>query len=732
MTGSLPDGQAGNTEVSKRWHGLITALLLIVVCIAINFLGARLALALSLPVFFDCVGTVIAGALGGYIPGVIVGFLSNLVIGAFDLTTIYYAIINVMIAFAAALLARKDAFRRFGGIIAAIACFALIGGGIGSILTWNLYGGGFGEGISAPLAHAIHDNGVESIFLAQLYADILLDLLDKTICVLLVAAVLALLPKWVKDACNFYGWRNSGMKERLSLRKLIKREGVSLQKKIVLMIAISTGFIAIAVTVISILHYHNTLLEEKESFGIDVAKLVAEQIDAEKVDAFLEEGTRAEGYLETKEKLQQIFDVSSNVDYIYVYRIEKDGCHVVFDLDTPDLKGEEPGTLISFDESFSDLIPKLLAGEEVDPIVTNDTYGWLLTVYIPVRDSEGQCQCYAATDISMSRVSSADQIFLTKIIALFAGAVIMLMAIGLSLAKAAIIHPIISMAEAANAFAYTDAETREETIESIRNLNIHTGDEVEYLYGALLKTTEDTAKYINDAQEQNQRISDLQNGLIAVMADLVESRDQCTGDHIKKTAAYVRVIVEQMKEDGIYAESITDEYIEDLAHSAPLHDIGKIRVPDMILNKPGKLTEEEFEIMKMHTVWGGEAIENAMTRIDTKQAGYLKEARNMAIAHHEKWNGSGYPYHLSGEQIPLSARIMAVADVFDALVSRRSYKKGMPFEKVMGIITEGAGTHFDPMIVEAFVHAQEKAREISLENMDVEIGEMNAPEKCAT
>ena len=139
--------------------------------------------------------------------------------------------------------------------------------------------------------------------------------------------------------------------------------------------------------------------------------------------------------------------------------------------------------------------------------------------------------------------------------------------------------------------------------------------------------------------------------------------------------------------------------------------MGKIHVSDTILNKPGKLTDEEFDLMKKHTTAGCDIIQQAMDIVPDSD--YLKEAKNLATYHHEKWNGKGYPEGLSGEDIPLSARIMAVADVFDALVSRRSYKPGMPFEKAISIIREDSGTHFDPVVAQAFLNAEDKVRKVA-------------------
>ena len=156
---------------------------------------------------------------------------------------------------------------------------------------------------------------------------------------------------------------------------------------------------------------------------------------------------------------------------------------------------------------------------------------------------------------------------------------------------------------------------------------------------------------------------------------------------------------------------MTPKFIADVEQSAPLHDVGKIKVPDHILNKPGKLTEEEFEIMKTHTTAGKEIMEQAIEKVHGES--YLTEARNLAAYHHEKWNGKGYPEGLKGEEIPLSARIMAVADVFDALVSKRVYQPAMPFEDAMNIILDGAGEHFDPKVAEVFAEATDEVKAVA-------------------
>lgn len=198
----------------------------------------------------------------------------------------------------------------------------------------------------------------------------------------------------------------------------------------------------------------------------------------------------------------------------------------------------------------------------------------------------------------------------------------------------------------------------------------------------------------------HERLSGMQSGMITFMAEIVENRDDNTGGHIRRTAAYVEQIAKELKRQGVYPEILSDRYMRDMIVAAPLHDIGKIHIPDAVLNKPGRLSEEEFAVMKTHTTAGEELLKHA--REELGESGYLNTAVEMAAYHHEWWNGRGYPYGISGEEIPLCARIMAVADVFDALTSKRCYKDAMPVEKAYAIIREESGTHFDPAVAEAF------------------------------
>ncbi len=194
----------------------------------------------------------------------------------------------------------------------------------------------------------------------------------------------------------------------------------------------------------------------------------------------------------------------------------------------------------------------------------------------------------------------------------------------------------------------------------------------------------------------------IQDVSIRTLASLAEVRDPETGNHLLRTQGYVRTLAEALRTHPRFAPVLTPDFIETLVKSAPLHDIGKVGVPDHILLKPGKLTAEEFTVMKTHARLGRDAIEKA-ERIGERNIAFLATAKEIANWHHEKWDGSGYPDGLRGDAIPVSARLMALADVFDALISRRVYKGPMPPDQATAIILDGRGTHFDPDVVDAFV-----------------------------
>ena len=201
-------------------------------------------------------------------------------------------------------------------------------------------------------------------------------------------------------------------------------------------------------------------------------------------------------------------------------------------------------------------------------------------------------------------------------------------------------------------------------------------------------------------EDRTRSIVELKNALLTTIAELVESRDDITGGHIERTKTYIKLFLEGIKKNGIYADEVSRLNEESVLLSSMLHDVGKITVKDEILNKPAKLTTEEFDKMKVHTVFGSEIMESIKKK--TRDSEFVENARIFALTHHEKWDGSGYPKGLKKKEIPIQGRIMAIVDVYDALVESRPYKQAFSHEKAVQIINEGRGTHFDPVLIDLF------------------------------
>jgi HD-GYP domain-containing protein (c-di-GMP phosphodiesterase class II)/CHASE2 domain-containing sensor protein len=237
------------------------------------------------------------------------------------------------------------------------------------------------------------------------------------------------------------------------------------------------------------------------------------------------------------------------------------------------------------------------------------------------------------------------------------------------------------------------------------------------------------AKFWREERKAKQRTRELalaQEAIIESMASLTETRDPETGGHIKRTQNYVRLLARTLRESPKHRALLDDETIDLLYKSAPLHDIGKVGVPDIILLKPGKLSETEFEEMKKHAVIGRNAIRATERKLGNKS--FLRFAHDIAYTHHEKWNGTGYPQGLRGEEIPLCGRLMALADTYDALISQRVYKPPLTHEEAIRIIVNDKGTHFDPDIVDAFLTVSEEFRSIAREHSDSEKQEVLKPD----
>jgi len=225
-----------------------------------------------------------------------------------------------------------------------------------------------------------------------------------------------------------------------------------------------------------------------------------------------------------------------------------------------------------------------------------------------------------------------------------------------------------------------------------------------------IKTHLDIDKAI---RERSAQISRLQYSIVSVLANVVESRDKINTGHIERTSEYIKILINEMKKRGVYSEETADWDVDKIILSARMHDLGKISVTDLIVNKPGKLTNEEYEIMKTHVLEGERIIDEIIAQ--TGEGDYLHNAKMFAGFHHERWDGKGYPYGLKETDIPLQGRIMAIVDVYDAITSERPYKKAFTDEEAVQIIMDNAGTHYDPEIAKIFYDVKDLFKAVRAE-----------------
>ena len=238
----------------------------------------------------------------------------------------------------------------------------------------------------------------------------------------------------------------------------------------------------------------------------------------------------------------------------------------------------------------------------------------------------------------------------------------------------------------------------------------------EILISSLVPAFSLIALYINIEDPVLRRMKNYNSEIVTSFATLVESRDSSTGSHVKRTKSYVKILLDEIKTNNLYSSIMTKDFEDKMMNAAPMHDIGKISIPDTILQKPGKLTDEEYSVMKKHSVLGGEIIQEIFKDMDDKE--FLNIAYDVTRYHHEKWNGNGYPEGLVCKEIPFSARIMAIADVFDAISAKRCYRDAMPLDKCFAIIKEGKGVDFDPVLTDLFLNAREKVEKVCKESRE--------------
>ena len=497
-----------------------TFLKLLVFCspgIIFNVIGVAVMNHFDLPIYLDTVGTIFFAAAGGYLPGITVGFFTNLCGMYFDSEEVFYGVVSVLIAALTAFLAKKGYYEKFPKVLWAIPATVLL----------TSISGAFIEDMLRLVNSFESMNSLSKIW-EHFLQHFSVELPDKFLAILIAFVALKFTPLKVKEKLQSLSKMQSPVSSEMNSAINTNSKFISsLRTKLLFHLMMITLFVAVSISAISYAIYRDSMVEDRKKIADGIVSMVVNEIDPKRVDEFLEKGYRAEGYIDVERKLYRIRASNSDIKFLYVYKIMNDGCHVVFDLDTAAIKASEPGSVEEFDESFEPLLDDLFAGRPIRPIENDDKYGYLLTIYKPVYNSVGQCVAYAGIDFSMDLINDYGRMFITKVIALFSGALIFLFAIVLAFVENNIILPVNTMAYCARNFAYDSEEAREKNIERIKSLDIKTYDEIENLYSAFLKTTSDSMHYF-----ENLKRSKIQ---LAVMDELAHT-DSLTG--LKNKTAY--------------------------------------------------------------------------------------------------------------------------------------------------------------------------------------------------
>lgn len=487
-----------------------------------NLTGALVVKFFNLPVFLDATGTIFIASLGSYMPGIAVGFLTNLIKASYDPIQMYFSSVSILIAIFTTFMARKGYFDSLKKALILIPIMTLFVGTCALIISHILNVSSFSQIINA--------------FNMTLTDKFLNEFFDKAFSVMVAFALLNTISKDIRPEFRLLGQMQAPLSDEM--KKAVETENylsLSLRTKLLLVLMLSAFFISFSIASISYVLFKDGAINDRIKGVESLDAVILNEMDPRHVDDYIKLGRDAQGYNEIEKKLYGIKNSSIDVKYLYVYRFLEEGCQVVFDLNAVDLDGDKPGMIIDYDETLLPYKEALLSGRPIPPIISEDKFGYLLTLYKPLYDSQGKCQCYAAIDFSMDSLTDYTRSFVAKLLVLFAGCFVVIFVVGLWFIENHILLPINTMAYCARNSAYDDTDERTKHIERVKSLGIRTGDEIQNLYDAMLKSAENVAKYLERLQLAKVHVENMRVKVFAM--DELAHTDSLTG--VRNKTAYV-------------------------------------------------------------------------------------------------------------------------------------------------------------------------------------------------
>lgn len=493
------------------------------------------------------------------------------------------------------------------------------------------------------------------------------------------------------------------------MKNYFKNTKFSLTKKITFGFILVISLIGLIFLSWSSFYSDKRIKQDQINSATNCAKIASNMLYNAPIDEFLTKGkTRA-----YNEYLSQLLVICKNFNlrylYVYIPDFEHNTLTPIFDMagrpeDNTANKVWQLGKVVNW--KFSAAEKNAFYGMDDNTLVElNDKYGHVISRYVPIYNNKNKIVALLGVDFDYNEYKQKIITSLVRGLLFMALCLLSIYVVLIFYLKQIIVKPLLLISSRMNNFLKDNAA-------SIEPIEIESGDELELVAGSFNRMAADINSYVK-------QISDMQMETIFSLAKLAQSRDDDTGKHLERVQQYCYVLAQKLSENSPYSEQIDDNFIKNIVNASILHDIGKVAISDLILLKPGKLTDEEFAEMKKHTSLGAQTLSEVHSKFGNNT--FIEIGRLMANYHHERWDGRGYPQGLKGEEIPLSARIMAIADVYDAISTKRVYKDAFPQEKCIEIIKEGMGTQFDPVIVDAFLEVVDtfyKIREELSENAE--------------
>ena len=486
-------------------------MLICLAALVVNLLGSFVAKFFALPIYLDTVGTIFVAMMSGYVPGVIVGFATNLLNSLVDESEMYYCSISIVVALYVTFLARRGHFRNFFRTLMTIPPLAFVTAILVELIERFLLRAGV-ENFSAIELH------FATIFLREL--------VDKGLIILAMFLVVKFVPPNVKKVFSLWGQRQAPLSADVKSAVYARKCPISsLRTKVLLIFTVGAVFIAASIASISHRIFEQAAFSAQINIADTLTTVVANEIEPARVEDFITLGHAAPDYDAVAKKIRAVKDSNDDIKFLSVYKITEQGFRVVFDTGT-----KNHGEFVAINDNCPEH-EALLAGREVPPIVFDSGGERLLTIFKPVYDANGHCQCYAAIYFSLNLIAEYSRTFIAKVLALFSGCFVFIFVLGLRFVENNIILPVNTMEYCAQNFAYDSDEFCANNVEQLKRLKIHTGDEIENLYSALVKTTQDILTYLEKLRRAKRQVAEM---------DELAHKDSLTG--IKNKAAYDEAI----------------------------------------------------------------------------------------------------------------------------------------------------------------------------------------------